>query len=124
MHALAARSAKRSTGRADDDPPRLCARIEGYSLHAAVAIHEHDRHGLEALCRYGARPALSMNRLDELPDGRYAYRMKRTFSDGTSVIVLTAHEFLARLVALIPPPKIHLTRYSGFGPPFQRLIHR
>ena len=120
VHALAARSARRGTGRGDEELPHLCARIEGYSLHAAVAIHEHDRQGLEALCRYGARPAFSVNRLHELPDGRYAYRMKRVFSDGTSVIILTAHELLARLVALIPPPKIHLTKYSGIFAPRAR----
>ena len=120
VHALAARSARRGTRRGDEELPHLCARIEGYSLHAAVAIHEHDRQGLEALCRYGARPAFSVNRLHELPDGRYAYRMKRVFSDGTSVIILTAHELLARLVALIPPPKIHLTKYSGIFAPRAR----
>lgn len=31
----------------------LCASIEGFSLHAASAVGEHDREGLERLCRYG-----------------------------------------------------------------------
>ena len=32
-------------------PPPLCARLDGFSLHAARAVHEHDRQGLEQLAR-------------------------------------------------------------------------
>jgi hypothetical protein len=98
-------------------PPPLCARLEGFSLHAAVAIHENDREGLERLARYCARPALSVDRLSVTEDGRVRYRMKRTFSDGRSEVVLAPHDFLVRLCALVPPPRVHLVRYFGaFGP--------
>jgi hypothetical protein len=48
------------------------AYLEGFSLHAGVHLHANDREGLARLCGYGARPALSQDRLSELPDGRLA----------------------------------------------------
>ena len=38
---------------------RLCAAIDGFSLHAAVRVEAHDRKRLEQLCRCITRPALS-----------------------------------------------------------------
>ncbi len=35
---------------------RHSAFLEGFSLHAGVRIHEHDREGLERLCRLCGRP--------------------------------------------------------------------
>ncbi len=101
-------------------PPPLCARLEGFSLHAARAIHENDRQGLEQLARYCARPALSLARLSLTDDGFVRYRMKRTFSDGRSEVQLTSRDFLARLCALIPPPRVHLVRYFGAFAPTAR----
>jgi hypothetical protein len=34
---------------------RLRAWCDGFSLHAGVVVPDHDREGLERLCRYGAR---------------------------------------------------------------------
>ena len=42
---------------------RLCADIDGFSLHAAVRCEAHERKRLEPLCRYLTRPALSDERL-------------------------------------------------------------
>jgi hypothetical protein len=100
--------------------PALCprtARQDGFSLHADVAVHENDRLGLERLCRYGLRPPLSLARLSRAEDGRLRYRMKRTFSDGTRELLLTPSELLRRLCALIPPPRVHVTRYHGVFAP-------
>jgi hypothetical protein len=55
--------------------PPLCACIEGFSLHAGVAIHENDREGLERLARYCARPALAVARLSTTDGGDVRYRM-------------------------------------------------
>ena len=44
-YALASRSPVKSLSSRDEDLPRLCARIDGFSLHAATAIHENDRAG-------------------------------------------------------------------------------
>ncbi len=34
-------------------------------------------------------------------------------SDGTTHIVLSAHELIEKLAALVPPPRAHLIRYHG-----------
>lgn len=101
-------------------PPPLCARQDGYSLHAATWIRPHDRAGLERLCRYGLRPPLSLGRLEALPDGDYTYRMKRRFADGRRVLRFSGEALLLRLVALIPPPRVHLVRYAGIFAPHAR----
>ena len=37
----------------------LCANAHGFSLHAGVHCHANDRQGIEQLCRYITRPAIS-----------------------------------------------------------------
>jgi hypothetical protein len=101
-------------------PPPLCARRNGYSLHAATWIRAHDRSGLERLCRYGLRPPLSLGRLEALPCGDYTYRMKRCFADGRQLLRFTGEALLLRLIALIPPPRVHLVRYAGIFAPHAR----
>jgi len=93
-------------------PPR-CVRHGGMSLHADVAVPEHDRRRLERLCRYVARPPLALERLQAMADGRLAYRLKTPWRDGTSHVVMERRELLERLAPLIPPPRAHQVRYHG-----------
>ena len=67
----------------DERRAPLSAFIEGFSLHAATRVMASDRRGLWRLCAYGARGAVASSRLSELPDGRFAYDMKRALPDGT-----------------------------------------
>jgi hypothetical protein len=98
----------------DPHPRRRCAFMRGFSLHADVRIHENDRLGLERLCRYVARPALALERLSQLPDGRIRYALKRPAKAGGPLeIVLTPLELMHRLATLVPPPKVNLLRYHG-----------
>jgi hypothetical protein len=63
--------------------------------------------------RYGARPPIALDRLRRLPGGRIAYRIK-TLRDGRARHrVMTPLELLARLAALVPPPRYPLLRYHG-----------
>ena len=48
----------------------LCAKVDGFSLHAARRVEAADREGLERLCRYGLRSPLSLERLGLDPDGQ------------------------------------------------------
>ena len=100
-------------------PPRKrrCAFLEGFSLHANTHVHEHDRQGLELLCRYGARGALSLSRLRRREDGRLSYRMKRAGPDGSTQLLLTPLELTRRLAALVPPPRVHLVHFEGVFAP-------
>lgn len=101
-------------------PPQATRRNafqDGFSLHANTHLHGEDREGIERLCVYGARGPLAASRLRELPDGRLAYRMKRKAANGANELVLQPLELLQKLVALVPPPRVHLTRFHGVFAP-------
>jgi len=44
--------------------------------------------------------------------GDVRVQLKSAYRDGTTHVVLEPLDFLARLAALVPPPRMHLTRYS------------
>jgi hypothetical protein len=103
----------------------LQARFRGFDLHAEVAVPAGDRERLERLCRYMARPPLAHDRLERLPDGRIALRLKRPFSDGSTHVVFTAEALIERLCALVPRPRTHRVRYHGLlapASPLRRLV--
>ena len=41
------------------------------------------------------------------------YRFKKAWRDGTHAVVLSPADFIARLCALVPPPRFHWMRYLG-----------
>jgi hypothetical protein len=85
----------------------------GFDLHAGVRIPADDRRRLERLCRYILSPPVSSERISRTQDGRIAYRLKRCWSDGTDVVYFSGLDFLSKLMALIPRPRVHLLRYHG-----------
>jgi hypothetical protein len=91
--------------------------VQGFSLHAGVAINAHDRARLERLFRYTARPPIATKRLSELPDGRIAYELRHPWRDGTTHVVFTELEFLEKLAVLTPSPRGNLCRYHGVFAP-------
>ncbi len=94
-----------------------CAYDEGFSLHANTSIRAHDREKLENICRYIARPALYNQRLDSDEKGNVILQLKRPFNDGTTHLRFSPTEFIEKLIALVPPPRVNLTRYHGaLGP--------
>ncbi|MBM4363690.1 MAG: transposase, partial [Deltaproteobacteria bacterium] len=88
----------------------------GFDVHAGVVVEAHDRAGRERLFRYCARPPLSLERLAILPDGRIAYELRKPWGRATHR-VMTPLQFLARLAALIPPPRHPLIRFHGVFAP-------
>jgi hypothetical protein len=89
----------------------------GFSIHAGVTVDADDRDGRERLLRYCARPALSMERISETREGLIAYRLRHVQKGRATHRVMTPVEFLARISAIIPPPRHPLLRYVGvFGP--------
>ena len=94
---------------------RRCAIIDSFSLHANVAVRDHDRNGLERICRYGLRSSFSLARLSVLDDGNVCYRFKRPWPrpGGATRLVLDPVAFLRRLAALVPSPRSNLVRYHG-----------
>ena len=98
---------------------KLCAQVEGYNVQAATRVPANDREGLERMARYLARPPVATGRLSQLDDGRLELRLKRAWRDGTTSFVFTPHEIIERLIAIVPRPRAHLTRYfGGFAPAF------
>ena len=98
----------------------LVVKNSGFSLHAGVAALATERDKLERICRYIARPLLAEDRLSLNVRGEIVYRFKKPWNDGTTAIKLTQMEFLERLVALVPRPRVHLTRYHGvLGPHYK-----
>jgi hypothetical protein len=86
-------------------------------VHAGVRIEAGDDLGRERLARYGARPPLSLERLRRLPGGRVAYRLKYVRRGRGKYRIMSAMDFMARLSAIIAPPRYPLVRYSGvLGP--------
>jgi hypothetical protein len=91
----------------------LCADIDGFSLHAAVRVEAHDRKRLEQLCRYITRPALSDERVQLNAAGQVELKLKTPWRDGTTHLVMSPLEFMQRLAALVPRPRLHLIRFHG-----------
>ena len=89
------------------------AKASGFSLHAGVAAAAHERQKLERLCRYITRPAIAEQRLSLTSQGWVRYQLKTLYRDGTTHVVLEPLDFIARLAALVPRPRVNLTRYHG-----------
>ena len=73
------------------------------------------------LCRYITRPAVAEERLELQPSGDILLRLKTPYSDGTSHLLFSGIEFVEKLVALIPPARIHLTRFFGCLAPHAKI---
>ena len=99
----------------------LLARVAGFSLHAASVCEAHQRSRPERLCRYITRPPIATKRLSVDGRGRVVYQYKHPFRDGSTHVVLEPLDFMARLAALVPRPRLNLTRFHGvFAPNFKR----
>jgi hypothetical protein len=98
------------------EPPRhpgTAVERAGFNVEASVGMEADDDLGRERLCRYGARPPFSLERLRRLAGGRVAYRVKKLRNGRAKQRIMTPLEFLARLAALVPPPRYPLVRYHG-----------
>lgn len=86
------------------------ARRGEFNIHASVtATAREDR---ERLVRYCARAPLSLERLSVARCGKVVYQLKSPIH-GRTHRVMEPYQFLARLCALIPPPRHPLIRFHG-----------
>jgi hypothetical protein len=100
---------------------RGAANAGGLSLHAGIDIQPHQREKLERLCRYVSRPPVAVERLALTSSGQVRYALKTPYRDGTTHIVMEPLDLMARLAALVPPPRMHLTRFHGVFAPHSKL---
>lgn len=91
----------------------LLAAIDGFTLHADVRVEATQPDALERLARYIARPAIAQDRLRLLDGDRVALDFRHPWRDGTWGLVFDPLDFIARLAALVPPPRANLVRYHG-----------
>jgi len=103
-------------GHIDDDALHVLDSLDhagGWSVDASVTIPHWDRHGLEHLVRYCARPPLSQERLGRLNEQTLVYSLRRPTVDGRTELQLTPIELLDLLSQLVTPPRLHKHRYCG-----------
>ena len=109
----------------DSSSNKLLGKVEGFSLHAGVAVSAKGRKKLERICRYITRPPVSVQRLSQTSNNKVRYELKTPYRDGTTHVIFEPLDFIARLASLTPPPRVNLTRFHGvFAPnsPYRRLI--
>ena len=70
------------------------AHIEGFDLHANVAVRAGETERREHLCRYILRPPVAQDALELTPDGKVLLRLRRPWRDGTQAICFEPSEFL------------------------------
>lgn len=99
----------------------LCYVSRGFSLHAARTIRADDRAGLESLCSYVTRPPLAAGSLEKVSEDKFVFKLKTPWSDGTTFLILSAHELLEKLAAIVPPKRSNNTRYHGVLAPNSNL---
>ena len=91
--------------------------VAGFSLHAGVATQANERVKLERLCRYITRPPVSTKRLSMTRNGRVRYELKTPWRNGTTQVIFEPLDFISRLAALVPRPRVNLTRFHGVFAP-------
>jgi len=101
----------------EDQVGDTVGKVAGFSLHAGVAARANERQKLERLCRYISRPAVSEKRLSLTPNGNVRYQLKTPYKDGTTHVIFEPLDFIARLAALVPKPRVNLTRFHGVFAP-------
>jgi len=99
-------------------------KVAGFSLHAGVVARADERQKLERLCRYISRPAVAEKRLSLTPNGNVRYELKTPYRDGTTHVIFEPLDFIAKLAALVPPPRANLTRFHGVFAPNSRYRDR
>jgi hypothetical protein len=132
-----------------DDAPAV-GNVAGFSLHAAVAAKANQRDKLERLCRtialQGCRVLRRLGTIASAPDrpspksacrrkapvaekrlsltnqGKVRYELKTPYRDGTTHVIFEPVDFIAELAALVPKPRVNLTRFHGVFAP--NSLHR
>src|SRR5918996_4695201 len=88
-------------------------RHSGFSVHNSVYLAPGDHQAVEALTRYMMRPPVSLARLRLLPGQDQVLHFPKGSGDDPGSARperVDALEYVARVLAQIPPPRKHLVR--------------
>lgn len=61
--------------------------------------------------------AISEKRLSLTPNGNVRYQLKTPYRDGMTHVIFEPLDFIARLAALVPTPRVNLARFHGVFAP-------
>jgi len=64
---------------------------------------------------------VATERLSLTAQGEVRYALKTPYRDGATHVVFEPEDFLSRLAALVPSPRVNLTRFHGVFAPHHRL---
>ena len=92
---------------------RLCASLDGFTLHAATRAGGSDDTGREALLRYVLRPPIAQERVEPQKGGLVRIALKRAYADGTVAVDMDPLSLFCRLATAVPPPRYHTVKYAG-----------
>jgi len=67
---------------------------------------------------------MAEERLALTSSGQVRYALKTPYRDGTTHILMEPLDLMARLAALVPPPRMHLARFHGVFAPSASLVLR
>ena len=70
-----------------------------------------------------ASPAICLERLSINSSDQIVYQLKHPFRDGTTHVLFSPEDFVARLAALVPRPGFNLTRCHGVFAPSSAFGH-
>jgi len=104
-----------------DSSKSLVGKVPGFSLHAGVAARSDQRWKVERLCRYITRLPVSEERVSLTEQGKVRYELKTPYRDGTTHVVFEPLDFISRLAALVPKPRVNMTRFHGVYAPNSKL---
>lgn len=85
----------------------LCADAQGFSRYAAVRCGACERMRWEQRCRYVTRPLLANERVQSSDSSQVVLKLKTASRDGAAHIVMSPLDFLLRLAAVVPGPRLH-----------------
>lgn len=60
---------------------------------------------------------MSEKRLSLTPNGNVRYQLKTPYRDGTTHVIFEPLDLIARVAALVPKPRVNLTRFHGVFAP-------
>jgi hypothetical protein len=72
---------------------------------------------LASLTEFSGASSNSEKRLALTKDGRVRYELKTPYRNGTTHVIFEPLDFIARLAALVPKPRVNLTRFHGVFAP-------
>ena len=93
--------------------------LDCLSPGSAYRIAFGPRAGQKVLTLQGA--ALANERVQTKVAGQVVLKLKTPWRDGTTHLVISPLKFMQRLAALVPRPRLHLTRFHGVLAPNAKL---